>query len=50
MEVFQNLRNYNLARGLATQTWFDDLDLIARSQERQNHKLKIVFGFLSTVV
>ena len=38
------------ARGLAIYTRFDDLDLIARSQVCQNHKLQIVFRFLSTVV
>ena len=49
-EVFQTLRDYNLAWGLAIHTRFDDLDLISRLQVDQNHKLQIVFRFLSTVV
>ena len=30
--VFQTLRDYSLAQGLAVYTQFDDLDLISRSQ------------------
>ena len=47
---FQTLRVYNLARGLAMHTRFDDLDLISRSQVCQNDKLQIVFRPLSTVI
>ena len=50
MEVFPTLCGYNLARGLAIHTTFDDLDLISRSHICQNHKLLIDFRFLSTVV
>ena len=50
MEVFQTLRDYNLAQGLSVHIRFDDLDLISRSQICQDHKLQIVFRFLSTVV
>ena len=48
-KTFQTLHDYNLAWGLAVHTRFDDLDLISRSQVCQNHKLQIVFRFLSTV-
>ena len=44
------MRDYNLALGLVIHTRFDDLDLISRSQLYQNHKLQIVFRFLSIVV
>ena len=50
MEVFQTLRDFNSARGLAIRNRFDDLDLISRSQVCQNHKLQILFRFLSTVL
>ena len=49
-EVFQTLHDYYLARGLAIHTRFYDLDLISRSQVCQNHRLRIVFSFLPTVV
>ena len=49
-EVFQTVCGHNLAQGPAIHTRFDDLDLISRSQVCQNHKLQIVFRFLSTVV
>ena len=45
-----HLHDYNLARGLAVRTRFDDLDLIVKSQVYQNHKLQILSRFLSTVV
>ena len=41
---------YNLARGLAIHTRFDDLDFISRSHVCQNHKLQVVVKFLSSVV
>ena len=44
------MRDYNLARGLAIHTRFDDPGLISRSHVCQNHKMQIVFEFLSTVV
>ena len=49
-DIFQTLRNHNVAQGLAVHTRFDDL--ISRPQVCQNHKLQlqIVFRFLSTVV
>ena len=45
-----NLRDYNLVRGLAIHTRFDDLELILRSQVCQNNKLQVVFRFLSNVI
>ena len=50
MEVFKTLRDYNLARGSAIHTRFDDLDLISRSHVCQNYNLQIAFRFLSTVI
>ena len=44
------MHDYNFAQGLAIHTRFDDLDLISRSQVCQNHKLQIVFRFLSIVM
>ena len=44
MEVSQTLRDYYLARVLkvlAIHSMFDDLDLISRSQECQNHNRKL---------
>ena len=49
-EGFQTLRDYNLARGLAIHTEFDDLDLTSRSHMYPSHKLQNVFRFFSTVV
>ena len=49
-EAFQTLCDYNLARGLAIHTEFDDLDLTSRSHMYPSHKLQNVFRFFSTVV
>ena len=49
-DVFQTLPDYNLAQGLAIHISFDDIDFISRSQVCQNHRLQILFRFLSTVV
>ena len=38
-EVFETLRVYNLARGIAVHTGFDDFALISRLQVCQNPKL-----------
>ena len=44
------MREYKLARGLAIQTKFDDLDIISRSQVCQDQELQMVFRFLSTLM
>ena len=49
-KVFQTLHDYDLAWGLAIHIRIDEFDLISRSQVCQNHKLLIVFRFLSTLV
>ena len=49
-EVFQTLCGYILSQGLSSHTRFDEVELTSSSQVHRNHKLQIVFGFLSTIV
>ena len=44
-QVFQTLRDYNLACGLAVSIRFDDLDHISRLQVCRYHNLQIDFDF-----
>ena len=48
-EVFQTLHDYNLAWGLEIHIRFNDFDSLSGSQVCRN-QLKIIFGFLSTVL